>query len=138
MHKVAAELDRVPPAVPDDVFIELEVAVVAEGKERGISHGGELTAQRYLWKAHVQRVRGDALQAGLGGKVGAAIGAGLSAHRKPKRNSFRRLGEAIKVLPIAVCLGLVTRLMPFLANAGITPLSSCMLKRANQFNFALC
>ena len=87
VHQIRAELDVVRPPMKADVVEELEIAVVAKREQRRIAHGGELSAEGDLREAHIQRIRGHALQSCLRGERISGIRAGLAAGYGQKRES---------------------------------------------------
>src|SRR5262247_237898 len=55
----------------------------------------------------------------------------------PKRKSFTRFGDSVRVLEINACQGSFTVLPPFRYKPGCKPSSLAQLYRPNQFDLAL-
>ena len=102
------------PPVQADVVEEFEIAVVAKREQRRIAHGGELSAEGDLREAHVERVRGHALQARAGRRTVAGVRAGLAAGDGQKSESrfIQEFGEKTWVQPATPFKVWVLRLRP--------------------------
>src|SRR6185437_16700640 len=79
MHHIGAEFEGLRSLVPNYVVVKLQIPIVAKREQRGVAHRRELAAKRDLWIPHIQRVRADAIDPGLRGKLVSGVGAGLTA-----------------------------------------------------------
>src|SRR5947209_15013539 len=80
--------------MPDDIVVELKVAVISKSEQRWVAHRRELAAEGDLRISHIERIGSHALKSGLRGEVAAGIGTALPPGdtQEPEPEFVQRVG----------------------------------------------